>query len=86
MHMPDNSRGVDHNIRRNLKYLMDVQDLSISGLARAAGCSRSVLSRYLTGKVKNKCGMDRASRLALALGVPLHKLVSPHGIVPKVRK
>ena len=59
-----------------LRALMRQQGLSLSGLARAARCSKSFISHLLSGR-RSSCSDDLAGRIAGALEVPVHVVFVP---------
>ncbi len=59
-----------------LRALMRQQNLSLSGLASAAQCSKSFISHLLSGR-RNTCTDGLADRIAVALDVPTRVIFVP---------
>lgn len=59
-----------------LRALMRQQNLSLSGLASAAQCSKSFISHLLSGR-RNTCTDGLADRIAAALDVPTRVILVP---------
>lgn len=59
---------------------MEQRGLSLSTLARYAGCSKSFISHLLSGR-KTTCTPALAGRIAQALDVPLEVLFVPSASV-----
>lgn len=62
--------------RENVRSLLTAKDLSISALARAAGIQQASMSKILAGH--ESVTLQRAERIAEALGVQLAELLSAH--------
>jgi transcriptional regulator with XRE-family HTH domain len=54
--------------------------MSLSKLARYAGCSKSFISHLTAGR-RNSCTPRLAERIAEALEVPLEQLFTPHSSI-----
>lgn len=60
--------------RHNVRLLMDDNGLTITALAEKIGTSRAGVSRILSGD--DGVTLDRAERIATALGFPLASLLT----------
>lgn len=65
----------------NVNAIIDDGDLSVSEVARRAGISRPNLSRVLSGL--DGCTIERAEKIASAVGVPLEDLLATQVAVTK---
>jgi len=61
--------------RRHVLEIMQDQDVSMQSVADKAGMKRPSLSRILAGK--ENVTLERAERIAHAIGVKLHELLTP---------
>ena len=68
------STHISEVFRRSVRKEMDEHGITITALARAVGTSRSGMSCILSGK--DNVTLDRADRIARAVGVTLADLVS----------
>ena len=61
--------------RKNVREVLEAQDITITELAERVGTSRPAISFILSGV--DGVGLDRADRIAKALGFALSELLSP---------
>lgn len=60
--------------RENVKQILDERGMTITEFAEQVGTSRPSMSRILSGE--DGVTIDRAERIAIALNLPLRKLLS----------
>lgn len=65
----------------NVNAILEAENLSISEVARRAEVSRAELSRVLAGE--QGCTIDRAEKIAVAVGLPLEDLLANQVILAK---
>ena len=71
--MQEMSTHISEVFRLSVRKEMDDRGITITALAKAVGTSRSGMSCILAGK--DNVTLERAGRIAKAIGVPLSDLV-----------
>lgn len=61
--------------RKNIRAVLDVQDMTITELSKRVGTSRPAISFILSGR--DGVGLERADRIAKALGFSVAEMLSP---------